>query len=222
MLKADAEEAAPIAQNVLGAILASIATRGRSGADLRTAVGDFTANALRLIQTDQAGSPLANIFELTRKAGMTLPQLAHVRSVAAAENPRTLGAMLVKNSLINLVLATEARVIVDTSFTSRNAAEAIKDAMNAGFATMEEIAADDMDSPTYQALVALHGAVTFHLLKTERPLPRMLNFQFAAPGTTLVFAYKLYDDAGRADELREENQVIHPAFMRPTGQALSA
>ena len=109
MLKADAEEAAPIAQNVLGAILASIATRGRSGADLRTAVGDFTANALRLIQTDQAGSQLANIFELTRKAGVTLPQLAHVRAVGAAESPRTLGAILVRNSLINFVLATEAR-----------------------------------------------------------------------------------------------------------------
>jgi len=32
---------------------------------------------------------------------------------------------------------------------------------------------------------------------------------------------RLYSDAGRADELRAENDVVHPAFMRPTGYALS-
>jgi prophage DNA circulation protein len=37
----------------------------------------------------------------------------------------------------------------------------------------------------------------------------------------LVAAYKLYADASRADDLREQNQVVHPAFMPPTGYALS-
>ena len=86
---------------------------------------------------------------------------------------------------------------------------------------MEEIAADDMDQMTYQALVRLHAAVTFFLVETARPLPRMLNFQFGAPMPTLVAAYRLYADAGRADELRAENKVVHPAFMRPFGKALS-
>ena len=75
---------------------------------------------------------------------------------------------------------------------------------------------------TFQALIALHGAVTNHLVTTARPLPRMLNFQFFEPLPSLVMAYKLYDDASRCDELREENKVVHPAFCPPTGQALSA
>jgi prophage DNA circulation protein len=36
-----------------------------------------------------------------------------------------------------------------------------------------------------------------------------------------VMAYKLYDDASRCDELRQENKVVHPAFCPPTGRALS-
>ena len=222
MQKQDAEEAVAITRTVLSAILAVTATRGRPGADLRTAIGDFVAHAERLVQYDEAGLPLAHIFELARTNGITLAQLAHVRSVAAAEPAASLGAMLIKNSLINFALATEARIIADTRFAGRNAAEAIKDIMNAGFSAMEEIAADDMDSATYRVLVALHAAVTFHLLRTERPLPRILNFRFAAPSSTLVSAYKLYDDAGRADELRAENRVVHPSFMQPLGRALSA
>jgi prophage DNA circulation protein len=50
----------------------------------------------------------------------------------------------------------------------------------------------------------------------------MLNFQFWSPSIpTLIAAYRLYSDAGRADEIRMENKVVHPAFMRPIGKALS-
>jgi prophage DNA circulation protein len=36
-----------------------------------------------------------------------------------------------------------------------------------------------------------------------------------------VLAYRLYADASRADEIRAENKVVHPAFCPPTGIALS-
>jgi prophage DNA circulation protein len=35
-------------------------------------------------------------------------------------------------------------------------------------------------------------------------------------------AYKLYQDASRADEIRAENKTVHPAFAQATGIALSA
>lgn len=222
MTKIDAEEAETITRAVLDALLSVSPTRGRPGADLRSAVGDFNAFALLLIQYDQSGPPLANIFDLARKSGAKLGQLAYVRGVAASRAPVTLGAVLMKNSLIMLSLATEARVVADTEFKSRNAAETMKDEMNDAFGAMQEVAADDLDSMTWRALVALHAAVTAHLLSTERPLPSMLNFRFAQAAPTLVFAYRLYDDASRGDELREENGVVHPAFAPPFGRALSA
>ena len=126
-----------------------------------------------------------------------------------------------RNALINFALATQGKVLLATKFDSYDDAYTMKLNMNAAFAPMEEIAADDMEQMTYQALVRLHAAVTFFLVETARPLPRMLNFQFGAPMPTLVAAYRLYADAGRADELRAENKVVHPAFMRPFGKALS-
>jgi prophage DNA circulation protein len=112
-------------------------------------------------------------------------------------------------------------VIADTQFASREAVEDTKNEMAVAFDDMEEIAADDMDTMTYSALVALHAAVADHLISAQRPLPYMLNFQFAQPAPTLVFAHRLYADASRADQLRDENGVIHPLFMPPFGRALS-
>ena len=221
MNKVDAEEAATITRLVLNAILDVTPTAGRPGADLRTAIGDFETFALEFLQYDRAGPRLAAIFNLTRLSGASLPDMASVRAVASDQAPATLGGTLIKNSLIHLSLATESRIIADTEFKSRNAAEAMRDAMNQAFDAMEEIAADDMATLTYRALVTLHAAVVEHLISAERPLPVMLTFRFAKAGPVIVQAWRLYDDAGRADELREENGVIHPLFALPYGRALS-
>jgi hypothetical protein len=222
MNKTDAEEAAAIATIVLDAILDVTPTKGRPGADLRTAVGDFETFALEFLQYDRAGPRLDAIFELTRRNGVSLPEMAYVRGVAVDQAPQTPGGSLVRNSLINLSLATEGRIIADTEFKSRNAAITLKDQMNEAFDAMEEIAADAMDSETYRALITLHAAVSEHLVTAQYPLPVMLAFRFAQAGPTLVQAYRLYDDASRADELREENGVIHPLFAPGQGRALSS
>jgi hypothetical protein len=221
MNKLDAEEGAAIATLVLKAILDVTPTKGRPGADLRTAVGDFETFGLELIQYDRAGPRLDAIFDLTRWNGASLPDMAHIRGVAVDQAPETPGGNLIRNSLINFALATEGRIIADTEFKSRNAAITLKDQMNEAFDAMEEIAADSMDTFTYRALITLHAAVSEHLMSAQYPLPVMLAFRFAAPGPTLVQAYRLYDDASRADELRENNGVIHPLFARPLGVALS-
>jgi hypothetical protein len=218
----DVNESVPLCSRVLIYMLATIATRGRTGSDVRTAIGDFIANAPRLLSNDLAGPPLADVFDKARFAGITLAQLDAVRAQAVAEAPVTVGALMVKNSLINFTLSTEGRILADTTFVSRDDAEAMKLRMNAAFAPMEEVSADDMDQVTYSALIHLHAAITFFLIETARPLPRMLNFEFYSPSIpTLIAAYRLYSDASRADELRAENKVVHPAFMRPVGKALS-
>jgi hypothetical protein len=221
MVKTDAEEAFGGAVLTLNAILDVTPTKGRPGADLRTAIGDFTTFGLELIQYDQSGPRIADIFELARRNGISLAELSYVRTTAFNQEPVTAGGVLYRNSLVHLSLATEADIIANTEFKSRNAAEAMKDQMNDAFDAMEEQAADSMDSATYRALVTLHAAVTEYCVTAQYPLPVMLNFRFAQAGPTLVFAYKLYDDASRADQLKEENSVIHPMFMLNFGRALS-
>ena len=89
-------------------------------------------------------------------------------------------------------------------------------------APWEYIGTQGVIQGTFQTLVALHGSVTNHLVATARPLPRMTHFEFFEPLPSLVMAYRLYDDASRCDELREENKVVHPAFCPMAGRALSA
>jgi prophage DNA circulation protein len=222
MFRQDAKEAAPLLQRALAVLLSAIPTRGRPGADVRTACGDLSANAESLLSNDVAAPPLVNCFNLAQQTGATQPQLATVRNSVLAETPVTLGATLTKNSIIHVCLATEAGIISNTKFVSRDDVDALKAQMNGVFSAMEEVAADDMDQMTYRALVELHAAITGYLVDTARPLPRMLRFQFAAPQSTLIAAQRLYYDASRANQLRDENHVVHPAFMLPLGRALSA
>ena len=93
--------------------------------------------------------------------------------------------------------------------------------INDAFDDAEEVAADEMALVVYRTTISLHAAVTFHLYATAQPLPQMLAFQFAAIRPTLIQSYRLYADASRADELRQENKVVHPAFAPRAGRALS-
>jgi prophage DNA circulation protein len=222
MQKRDAQEAAPIMQRSIAALLAAVPTSGRTGADFRTACGSLIANAESLIQSDQAGPPLQACFDLARIAGATQAQLATVRSQTITEAPVSVGATMITGSIIEMCLATEGRVIADMTFVSRQDADALRLQLNTVFAGMEEYLADAMDQMSYRAVVQLHAAIIYYLVQTARPLPRMVTFAFAQSMPTLVLAQRLYADATRADELLAENKVVHPAFAPPTGMALSA
>ncbi|MBR0753513.1 hypothetical protein JQ604_15095 [Bradyrhizobium jicamae] len=222
MKRLDAEEAAPIVDRMLAQLLATVPSKGRLGSDARTAIGDTRANAFKLCISDTLGPPLDQCFELARLAGTSSTQINHVREQIEQEAPATLGGALVMNCGIRLCLATQCHIIASMSFVSRQDVDALKQQLLQPFQDAEEIAADEMDQMTFQALVALHGTVTNHLVATARPLPRMLNYQFFEPLPSLVMAYKLYDDASRCDELRAENKIVHPAFCPMAGQALSS
>jgi prophage DNA circulation protein len=222
MMRHDAKEAAALVDRMLAKLAATVPPKGRAGSDARTAIGDTRAHAFKLCIADALGPPLIRCFTTARLAGATLAQLEVVRQAVVQEVTSTLGGALVKNNGIRLCLATQSRIIAAMTFVSRHDVDAIKLSLQQPFRDAEEIAADDMDQATFAALITLHGAVVNHLVATARPLPRMLNFQFYEPLPSLVIAYRLYGDAARADELRAENKVVHPAFCLPTGQALSA
>lgn len=222
MKRTDANEAAPLLDRMLARLLSFIPAKGRAGLDARTAIGDTRAYGYRLLIDDALGPPLDNCFVQARLAGITWQQLETVRAQTDQETPVSLGAVLIQNAGVRLCLANEAYIIAGMTFVSRQQVEEIKAALFAPFQDAEEIAADDMDQMTFQSLIALHGAVTNHLVSTALPLPRMLRYQFFKVLPSLVMAYKLYTDASRADELRDENKVVHPAFCPLLGEALSS
>lgn len=221
MFRQDAIEAGPIINDTLAALLAWAPTRGREGATLRAAINEVRVNAFSLLHDDEIGPPLAQCFALAREVGATFKIIEKVRATAAQANPTLAGAILIRDSLIMFCLETQARIIAETPFVSRQDVEETKALFSAGMDQVQEDLADRMDAMTFRAVIELHAAVGFFLVETARPLPRMLKFQFNLPLPSLAIAQKLYHDAGRADELRQENKIVHPAFCQLRGRALS-
>ena len=222
MKRADAKEAAPIVSRMLTNLAACVPPAGLAGSQARTAIGDTAANATALLATDALGPPLANCFALVMQAGATQAQLEQVRIAVEAETPQTLGGALAQNAGIYFCLATEAQIITTISFVSRQDVEAIKATLRQPFDDAEELAADDMDQASFMGLVSLDAAITNYLVTTARPLPQMVNYQFAVPLPSLIIAHRLYQDASRADGIVKENKIVHPLFCPPVGIALSA
>jgi prophage DNA circulation protein len=222
MLKADVLEAQPIVVATLDALLGWTPTQGRPGTAMRTLVGDIKAYLPELLQVDAIDLPLIRCFDLAITNGINLYQIESVRRVAAAQSATLVGSIMTRDTLIELSLAAAGTVISSMVFVSRDDVDQVKVTINAAFDDMEEEIADQMDAMTWRAIVKLHAAITLHLVTTARPLPRMLNYRFYMPLPSVVLAHRLYADAGRADELRNENKIVHPAFCPTTGRALSA
>jgi prophage DNA circulation protein len=222
MFKADALEAQPIVEATLDALLGWTPTQGRPGADMRTLVGDIKANLPQLLQFDVIDLPMIRCFDLAITNGITLYQIESVRRVAAAQSATLVGSIMTKDTLIELALAAAGTVISSMVFVSREDVNRVKTTINVVFDEMEEQIADQMDAMTWRAIIKLHAAMTLHLVTTARPLPRLLNYRFYMSLPSVVMAHRLYADAGRADELRDENKIVHPAFCPTQGRALSA
>ena len=218
----DVREAAGIASLAAQQLLATSNDQvGRAGSDLRRACGDMIVNAESYIVSNEIGPKLANCFNQARVTGATMDEFDRIRAGLIAQPVTSLLAALILQSCVWFSLQQMSTVLAGTTFTSRDDVDAIQGQVNDAFNQAEEVAADEMAQAAYQAIVALHAAVVFHLYQTARPLPQMLDFQFAAIRPTLIQSYRLYADASRADELREENKVVHPAFAPRTGRALS-
>jgi len=223
MLVADAQEANTIVQKVLDDLAVCIPQSGDQGVTARTAIGDLKAQAYLLLRQDLIGPPLLDCFEQVRAAGASRGQLDWVRTqVSSIATPVQLGGALMQNSCIQLCLAMEADIIENMVFTSYQDVQILIQSLTQPFEDAIEIAADEMDQMTFQGLINLAAAVVNYLVTTARPLPRLVQYEFAAVLPTLVIAYRLYADAGRADEVRDENKIIHPAFCPVKGVALSA
>jgi len=218
----DVREAADIAVLAADMLLAtSNEQKGRSASDLRRACGDLKANVEVYIVENVIGDKLFNCFEEARLTGATMDEFNRIREAILTAASVSLVARLIKQGCVCFSLQQLSLVLITIKFTSRDDVDRVRRDLHPAFDQAEEAAADDMVLVIYRTLVTLHAAVTFHLYETARPLPQMLDFQFAAARPTLVQSQRLYFDAGRADELRQENKVVHPAFAPRQGRALA-
>jgi len=223
MQSSDVHEAATIAREAADLLLATSNDQriGRAGSDLRRACGDLKANAEVYVAHNKIAAKLAACFEQARVTGATMDEFDRIRASMAATVAVSLVAVMIKQASVCYSLQQFSIVLAATTFTSRQDVENLRPQINDAFNAAEEIAADEMSLVVYRTLVALHAAVSFYLYETARPLPQMLDFQFTSTRPTLILSQRLYAVADRADELREENKVVHPAFAPRSGRALA-
>jgi prophage DNA circulation protein len=221
MDKVDAIEAQAIVQRTLINLLNTIRNTETEGIKAKMVIGWTVTNALSLLYYNQIWRPLDACFDLTRQAGANLAQMEEVRILLDAEQPVSLGATLARNLSIQLCLAQEGKIISAMQFNSRQDVEQIISTLQRSFEKAEEIAADTMDPMVYRLLVELRASIVNHLVSSARPLPAMLTYWFGSSLPSLVISQRLYGDASRYDEIRNENKIIHPAFCPNTGQALA-
>ena len=218
----DRNEALGILGDMMTALQGSVPSAvGRPGAVFRYACGDLLASASIYLQTASLGTPLLNCFTQAIAAGATLTGMDAVRTTMSAESPTGQPGILVATAGIRFALIAEAQILADTTFVSSQDVFAALATISAAFDDAEAYAADNHDPATYQALIALGATVARDLTTRAAPLPRLTTYSFPRGTTSHVLAYRLYGDAGRAEELRAENKVIHPAFMPASGTALS-
>ena len=222
MKSLEREEATNLVKVVIADLVANATIdAGRSGSMFRIAVGDLLTEAEQLIEDAQIAAPLANLFTLARNAGTTFEQFDVVRGDIAAITVHYFAAWSVGNTCIRLCLVQCARVLAETTFTSRPEVDSYLERMNAAFDAAESLAGNNKDQATYRALIALHAAVTYDLTTRERTLPTIIIYNFNMPRPALWIVNRLYGGADRNGELVNENNPVHPAFVQSPVRALS-
>lgn len=104
---------------------------------------------------------------------------------------------------------------------SRDDAQSVLDVVLAAIDAEITIAGDAGEDDVYNGLRAMRTAVVEDLNTRAASAPSLMTVSMAASLPASVLAQRLYQDATRADELVQEANPIHPAFMPVSFQALA-
>lgn len=219
----DVNAAADIVASVGPVILSTVpgSSASLTAARLRNFVGDMIAAAATYIVDGTITTRTIIAITLARMAGATLVTLPRIRIAALAEEADGEVSTATRFMFVCVCLSQEAAALSVASYQSRDEASAAKAVMMAAFDQAAEIAADDLQQDVYMKLITLQGRTARQFYEIEMQLPRVSTYKTASTLPALVLSHRLYGDASRADELRAENGVIHPAFMPRSGKMLA-
>jgi prophage DNA circulation protein len=199
---------------------AAVNPTGTIATALRRAVGMLIAD-VNMTNMPTFAFAFGVCVDLARFSQATLVTMDRVRKAALAETPVSLPAVQTVLAIVRITLTQEARIIAAMQFKSRDQIDAVATAINAAFSQTEEIASDDLDSGTYMALINLHGDVVKNLSDRARKLPRVISYSYTVVMPALRMAQRVYGEPSRYQELIDENEVVHPAFMPRDGKMLA-
>lgn len=145
----------------------------------------------------------------------TLPTSPSVTGQAESTMQMAMGAMLRRCTMAALA---EASALYQP-FSADDAA-ALRGQLADLLQTEIDIAGDHPDDNSFAALSSLRSAVIKDLDTRGANLPQLQTVATNLPQPACVIAQRLYQDAGRTDELITEANPAHPAFMPVSFRAL--
>lgn len=194
----------------------------KAGAMLRQKIGDLRVNYAFYLADGIFSDKLLEFLTLTRQNNAKLASIATVRDRLFLEEPVGGVSIGIVQVAVVFCLSAESRMITDIEFVSRDDVDAMIKTMKIAFDKGRDLAADAIDSFSYQTLTFLAGALISHLSSTARPLPRMVAFKMAIPMPALALSNLIYYTAERYQEVIDENHVVNPAFCPRQIRGLSA
>lgn len=208
-----------------------VSARSRFAASLQALAGDPVAAVRRPGFADDIVNLLENFRLASGGGAAALPGLSDLGSIQsvrpvmiettpsrrrAAANETALARLAERASLVAQVRASAAM-----RFGSYDAARELRDRLTGELDVAAVEAADNDEPDVFRTVTVLRAHVTNDLIARGGSLARLRAYEVMSPLPALVLAHRLYGDAGRADELIGQNNVIHPGFMPIHGKALT-
>ncbi len=197
-------------------------SEGLKGAELRRTIGFLLAKLDALIRDGGFGEAVLACFTAAGDVGIRLTYMDKLINDLFEEDTVSLLATILTQACTVFALSQESRLISKMTFVSRDDVDIMMARMKIMFDRAKDVAADQLDSASYLALVELAAAVTNHLVTTGLLLPNVVHFRLAQGLPALALSQFIYHVGSRSEELIGENKVVNPVFVRPEVRALSA
>ena len=222
-INSENEEISGIINRLLDKLaLTSSSQVGDAGFVLRRQIGDMRSFYSDYLRDKTFSAKLLAIFTTAREANAKLSSFVVVREQLFSESPVSEISKLIVQIAIGFCLGAESRIVSKIEFVSRDDVEVAINTMKIAFDIARDLAADAIDSSSYQDLTFLAGALMNHLAKTARPLPRMITFNMKATLPALTLSNRIYYKAERWEEVVNENHIVNPAFCPREIRGLSS
>jgi hypothetical protein len=217
------EDATNVLVGMLNRLLSSIPPSQTDARDtLRIMVGTLRNNAAEAIRGNTLGTQLQQIFLQADAAGATFPGVEVTRQflMSKAGSLSVMTQIVFRAGLV-MTLGLQCKIISRLKFKTRDDVQQLIISLRAAFEDAKAIGIDEVDALVYQTLNAMSGAIINHLGRTALQLPRFVSWQSKSPMPSLYLANRIYADASRSDEIENENDVVHPAFVPVNIRVLS-
>lgn len=122
-------------------------------------------------------------------------------------------AATVNSAILVLCSAAMASVAVTANPGSSDEATILSERVSSQIDLALTSAGDRGDDDIYDALLTLRESFLSTMATASQGLVDLIDFRTTSPIPALTLANRLYQDAGRADELIAATTVPHPAFM---------